>query len=416
MAHFIFKAKKPNGEIYSGKKDAVDRYELYKIIRESGAEVVDVLDKDKKSFLGIKGLGSGGLNMKISLGFSSKKFKTADKITFARNLGSMLDAGLSLSRALSVLERQTQAAGPKAVIGDIITEIDKGVTFAHALEVHPKIFSSLFVSMVRTGEQGGTLAGSLKTLAIQLESSHNLEKRIRGALMYPAVILTVMIIVGVLMFILVVPTLMKTFTELKVAMPPTTQFLLAISNLIQDRGLLVLIILVLVGSCLYSWSRKSSGKYILHKFVLKIPLIGGLVQEVNTARAARTLSSLMNSGVNVIESLDITASVVQNVHFRAVLEKAKDSIRKGELMSKIFAEYDKLYPPFFAEMLSVGEETGKINEMLLGVAHYYEDDVEQKTRDMSTIIEPFLIVLIGGAVAFFAIAMISPMYSLANAI
>jgi len=406
MPHFIYKAKKPNGEIYSGEKDAADRYELYKMIREAGAEVITVSDKKKNS----------GLNMKLSFGSFSRKFKIADKITFARNLGSMLEAGLSLSRALSVLERQTRAAGPKAILGEIIDDVDKGVTFAGALEAHPKVFPQLFVSMVKAGEQGGTLASSLKILATQMESAYLLEKRIRGAMMYPAVILSVMVIVGVLMFIIVVPTLMKTFIDLNVSLPITTQFLLTISNIISNQGLYVLGALILIGLLMHEWLRKPSGKYVVHGLILKLPIIGSLVQEVNTARAARTLSSLMNSGVNVVESLDITASVVQNVHFRDVMEKAKDAIKKGELMSKIFADHANLYPPFFAEMLSVGEETGKINEMLLGVAVYYENDVEQRTRDMSTVIEPFLIVLIGGAVAFFAIAMISPMYSLVNAI
>ena len=150
---------------------------------------------------------------------------------------------------------------------------------------------------------------------------------------------------------------------------------------------------------------------------MKIPLIGGLIQEVNTARTARTLSSLLGSGVDVVESVSITAMVVQNVHFRAVLNRAAEAIKKGDLMSKIFAEEgSKLYPVFFAEMMSVGEETGKTGEMLLGVAKYYEDDVEQKTKDMSTIIEPVLIVTIGAAVGFFAVSIIQPIYSLTNAL
>ena len=150
--------------------------------------------------------------------------------------------------------------------------------------------------------------------------------------------------------------------------------------------------------------------------MLKIPVIGVLVQEVNAARTARTLSSLLHSGVDVVESVSITTDVVQNVHFKAVLKEAGESIKKGGLMSKVFNDHDKLYPVFFGEMMSVGEETGKTGEMLLGVAKYYEEDVEQKTKDMSTVIEPFLMIIIGAAVGFFAVAMISPMYSLANAI
>lgn len=406
MSKFIFKARKTNGEVYSGEKEATDRYEIYRMLRESGADVVSVRDANEK----------GKVNFNISLGFASKKVKMADKINFARNLGSMLEAGLALSRALSVLERQTRATGLKSILHELIAEIDRGMTFAHALEKYPKVFPALFVSMVRAGEQGGTLAEALKTLATQMESIYLLEKRIKGALMYPSVILCVMILIGILMFIFVIPTLLQTFIELKVSLPPTTQFLLTLSNIIKNQGIILLSVLLLVGAGLYTWSKKASGKFVIHGFMLKLPIIGSLVQEVNSARAARTLASLMSSGVNVVESLDITSTVVQNVHFRAVLEKAREAIKKGDLMSKIFMSHTNLYPVFFAEMLSVGEETGKITEMLLGVAHYYETDVDQKTRDMSTVIEPFLIVGIGGAVAFFAIAMISPMYSLVNAI
>jgi type IV pilus assembly protein PilC len=158
------------------------------------------------------------------------------------------------------------------------------------------------------------------------------------------------------------------------------------------------------------------GKNINHKLILRIPVIGSLVQEVNTARTARTLSSLLGAGVDFVESVVITAQVIQNVHFRAVLNRASEAIKKGELMSQIFAQNEKLYPIFLSEMMSVGEETGKIGEMLTGVAHYYEDDVDQKTKDMSTIIEPVIMIVIAAGVGFFAVAMISPMYSLVNAI
>lgn len=402
MPHFVFKAKKPTGEMYSGSRDAADRYELYKMIRESGEEIVSV--EEKKA--------GRGLNIDISI-FG---IKIIEKINFARNLSSMLSAGLALSRALSVLERQSRSKKFKAVLTDLIANIGKGMTFSDALGKHLKVFPPIFVSMVHAGEQSGTLAESLKAIATQMESTFTLERRIRGALMYPAVILTAMVIIAILMFLFVVPTLLKTFTDLHVQLPPTTQFIIFLSDLIQHDGLFVALAFALVVVSLVWWSKRASGKQVLHAVMLKIPVIGPLVQEVNTARTARTLSSLLESGVDVVESVSITSNVVQNVHFRAVLDRAKEAIKKGDPMSKIFSEHDKLYPVFFAEMMSVGEETGKMGEMLMGVAHYYEEDVEQKTKDMSTVIEPFLMLVIGAAVGFFAVAMITPMYSLVNAI
>ncbi|MBP6858937.1 MAG: type II secretion system F family protein [Candidatus Pacebacteria bacterium] len=406
MSHFTFKAKKPSGEIYSSEKDVADRYELYKLIRESGDEVVEVKEK----------AASKGLHMDISFGGLLNRVKMIEKINFARNLGSMLDAGLALSRALSVLERQARNKALKKILNELIAEVNRGSTFSDALAKHPKIFAPLFVSMVHAGEQSGTLADSLKVIATQMDKSYELERKVRGALIYPAVIVCIMILIGVLMLVFVIPTLMKTFTELNVPLPLTTRVVLGVSNAFQHYGILLLIAAVLIGFGFSWWAKQQSGKRVIHAALLKIPVIGGLVQETNAARTARTLSSLLSSGVDVVESVAITAGVVQNVYFKDVLEKAGEAIKKGDLMSKIFNDATKYYPIFMAEMMSVGEETGKTGDMLSGVAKYYEDDVEQKTKDMSTIIEPFLMVIIAAAVGFFAVAMISPMYSLVNVI
>lgn len=405
MSHFRFKAKKSTGEIYTAERDASDRYELYRLIREGGDEMILAEEKKVNRFRTI-----------VSMGKGSKGVKIIDKINLARNLGSMLDAGLPLSRALSVLERQSKRKGLRAVLADIIIEIDKGNTFADSLARHSKIFPQLFISMVYAGEQSGTLSQSLKAVGTQMDSTYKLERRIRGALMYPAVIVFAMVIIAILMFIFVIPTLLSTFTELNVTLPATTQFILNISNIIQNHGIWIIIAFISIAIFFSWWSRRFSGKKVIHSALLKSPLIGSLVQEVNAARTARTLSSLLSSGVDVVESVNITSAVVQNVHFKAVLDKAKQAIGRGDLMSKVFSESGNLYPAFFVEMMSVGEETGKMSEMLLGVAVYYENDVEQKTKDMSTVIEPFLMIVIGTAVGFFAVAMISPMYSLVNAI
>jgi type IV pilus assembly protein PilC len=188
------------------------------------------------------------------------------------------------------------------------------------------------------------------------------------------------------------------------------------SNLVRDQGLLLFLVVAVSLGLFIVWSKRKSGKLIIHYAILKIPIIGNIIKEVNSARTARTLSSLLTSGVDMVEAVRITNDVIQNVYYKTVLEKAGELIKKGEPLSKAFTENTKLYPIFLGEMISVGEETGKIGEMLMGVAVFYEDDVDQKTKDMSTIIEPFLMVIIGAIVGFFAVAMISPMYSLVNVI
>jgi type IV pilus assembly protein PilC len=405
MPIFTYKTKNQAGETIKGQREATDKYELYKLLKGEGLETISVEEKKQRSF----SLSS------LHLSFNGR-VKTQDKINFARNLGLMLKAGLALSRALSVIERQSKNKALKKVLDDIIENISKGMSFADTLAKHSKVFPPLFISMIHAGEQSGTLSESLKAVADQMDSSYTLTKRIRGAMIYPAVIFSVMIIIGVLMMIFVIPTLLSTFESLGAPLPPTTQFILNLSNIFQKDSIFILIVLIIIAFAWYRWSKLSSGKKVIHKLILKMPIVGSLAQEINTARTARTLSSLLHSGVEVVESISITAEVIQNVYFRAVLENAKKTIQKGDLMSKIFEENEKLYPVFFAEMLSVGEETGKMDEMLLNVATFYEEDVDQKTKDMSTIIEPVMIVFIGAAVGFFAVSMIEPMYSLVNVI
>lgn len=245
MSHFIFKAKKPGGEVYESERDAADRYELYRLIRESGDELVSVEEKSVHK----------GLKININLGFL-KRVKTIDKINFARNLGSMLEAGLALSRGLSVLQKQSHSKALTEVLIAVMADIDRGTTFAEALSHHPKVFSSLLVSMVHAGEQSGTLAQSLKAVALQMESTFALERRIRGALMYPAVILSAMIIIAILMFIFVIPTLLSTFTSLNVQLPFATQVILDISNVVQHQGMFVLLGVTIIVAAYVWWSRK----------------------------------------------------------------------------------------------------------------------------------------------------------------
>jgi type IV pilus assembly protein PilC len=328
----------------------------------------------------------------------------------------MVQAGLSASRALSVMSRQTKNKELKKIIENVNDDISKGKTLAESMSQFPKVFSPLFVSMVKAGEQSGMLSESLRIVALQMDSSFALNRRIRGALMYPGVVLSAMIMIAILLLEYIVPTLTKTFSDLHVQLPGSTLFIVSVSNIVRFHGFILFGSLIAVIVAFVYWSKTSQGKWVIHLSILKLPVIGNMVREVNSARTARTFSSLLSSGVDMVEAVRITRDVLQNVHYKKVLEKAEETIKKGDPLSKVFSENENLYPTFFTEMMSVGEETGKMGEMLLGVAKFYEDDVEQGTKDMSTIIEPVIMVLMGAGVGFFAIAMISPMYSLVNVI
>jgi type IV pilus assembly protein PilC len=370
-------------------------------LKEEGVTVVSVSETKSK--------GSGSLE-KLLAGLS--KVKTVEKVIFARNLAAMLSAGLSLTRALSVIERQATNKALKKVVGGLTAEINKGKTLHEAMAAYPAVFSKLFVSMVRAGENSGGLAESLRVVAVQMDNTYKLQKKVRGAMLYPGIIITVMVIIGALMLIYVVPTLTKTFTELAVELPASTQFVIGASEFLKNNILLSLGILIALGLGLFGLNRTARGKRTLHYAVMKVPIVGSLI----TARTTRTLASLLSSGVAVGEALSITADVVQNVYFKDVIAEAAGSIEKGVTMSSIFAKHTNLYPIFVSEMMSVGEETGKTSGMLLEVALFYENEVDQRTKDLSTIIEPFLMVFIGLVVGFFAISMISPTYSLMDSI
>lgn len=407
MPHFIFKAKNSSGQVYKDERDAKDRYELYRILKENGEEIIKIKEREHSMFSFTR------LTALLPFGHS---IKIQEKITLARNLGAMITAGLSMSRALSVIERQSNNKLLKRILNTLKTKISEGKTLSEAMGLYKNIFSPIFVSMVKAGEQSGTLAESLRVVAVQMDKSFALQRRVRGAMMYPGVILIAMILIAILMLTYIVPTLMKTFTELKLDLPASTKFVLWTSNLVREHGFFLFLAIAVGLGIFVAWSKRASGKKVIHYAILKIPIIGNIIKEINTARTARTLSSLISSGVDMIEAINITTDVVQNVHYKAVLKETSEVVKAGGPMSEVFSRHTKLYPIFIGEMMSVGEETGKIGEMLLGVAVFYEDDVEQKTKDMSTVIEPFLMVTIGAVVGFFAVAMISPMYSLVNVI
>jgi len=400
---YTFKAKRNTGEEYEGTKEAKDKYLVYKELKDEGSEVIFVHEKKSSSI--IAKLHSIELWSGV---------KMHDKIIFARNLGAMIDAGLPVSRALTVMERQAKKGRLNKILNALIADISGGKTLSDGMKSFPDMFSPLFISMVKAGEQSGSLSQSLKVVANQMDKSYTLQKKVRGAMMYPSIILMAMIIIAVLMLTFIVPTLTATFTELNVELPLSTQFIIGISDLLRNHGLLTFAGVVLAGFAFYYFSRTPRGKRTIDYTVLHIPIIGPIVKEINAARTSRTLSSLLFAGVDVVESVKITHDVVQNVFYKDVLAKAAAVIEKGSPISQVFLEHAELYPVFVGEMISVGEETGKVGDMLMGVAAFYEEEVEQKTKDMSTIIEPFLMIIIGSAVGFFALAMMSPTYSLMN--
>lgn len=403
MARFTYTAERVDGETYKGVAEARDRFELYEIVRREGGRLVSMSEESTR-----RALSLSYWNAKLS------SVKEYDKVLFARNLGAMLSAGLALARALAVLERQSKNVKLAGIIGEIAGSVRRGDTLHVALSKFPKTFSHLFVAMVRAGEEGGDLSGSLQTVADQMERMYQLKKKIKSALMYPAVIVFAIFGIGTFMMINVVPTLAQTFEEMNAELPTSTKLIIGISNFLVEYTVVALGLFVTFVALIYAGARTAGGKRAFDFLFLRMPLIGGLVREVNAARTSRTLASLLSSGVDVLASLEIAGEVVQNSYFKQIITEAERRVRQGEPLSVAFVRREDLYPPFVGEMMAVGEETGNSAEMLKRLAVYYEEEVDRKTKDMSTIIEPFLMLIIGGAVGFFAISMISPIYTLSD--
>jgi len=405
MAKFKIKILTKKGSTKEEILSAPDKFVVFSMIKKRGENLLSISEVSSG-----KGFDFASLNKRFST------VKERDKILFAKNLGAMLKAGLSVSRAIFVIQKQTKSPKFKSILNDISENIKKGNSLNATLAKHPKVFSNIFVAMVKAGEESGSLTESLKVIAEQMEQNYAMKRKIKGALMYPGIILAAMVIIGALMLVFVVPTLTSTFKELDVDLPLSTQMIIFISDFMKDNTILFLFLILTIGGSFYAYIKTPRGKRNLDFVFLHMPIISGLVKEINAARTARTLSSLLSSGVEVVSSLSITREVLQNSYYKDFLKDAEEKVQKGIQLSEIFIQNEKIYPIFVGEMISVGEETGKLSDMLLQIAVFYEEDIDQKTKNMSTIIEPFLMIFIGAVVGFFALSMIAPTYSLVDSL
>jgi len=398
---FNYTAKSKNGELVSGVMEASDRFAAARDLRIKENTPISIVEKSTSVF-----------DLSVIFNKVFARISTAELIIFAKNLSGMLTAGLSLYRALSVMEKQNKNPAMSKVLISLSSDINKGETLSFGLAKFPAFFSKLFVSMVKAGEESGNLAGSLSDIMVNLEKANSLNKKVKGALIYPGVILSAMIIIGVLMFAFVVPTLAGTFKELGIALPASTQAIIWLGDFFSNNLIITFVLLFLGAFGIFALVRAPFMAKYIDFLVIHIPMIGTLAKELNTARTARTISSLLMSGVSITRAVEITEDVVQNTYFKEVLKEARASVERGVPFSEAFTKHAKLYPVMMSEMVQVGEETGKLSDMLVNVASFYEAEIENKTKNLSTIIEPFLMIFIGAGVGFFAVSLISPLYSI----
>jgi len=382
----------------SGETEGKNKSSIVENLRTDGFFVTAIEEKSEKIKRKTRRAIFGGISLK-------------DKMMFARHLSVMLGSGLSLPRALNIISNQTKNKKFKAVLEGLEKEVKMGNPLADSLEKQA-VFDELSVNMIKVGEVGGNLEEVLKTLADQLEKEHNLMSRVKGAMYYPSVILIVMFGVGIAMMTFVVPKLTTIFQDIKTPLPLSTRLIITVSDFMANNQIIVGLSVFAIVGIVIVFFKSSFGKKIVGTVSAGLPIIKNVIIKLNNARFARIYSSLTKSGVSVVESLKIISHTLTNVKYRNAFAAISEEVQKGKPLHEELGKYPHLFPILTVQMVDVGEETGKTVEVLENLAAFFEEEVDQITKNLSSIIEPVLMVIIGIAVGFFAISMILPMYSI----
>ncbi|MDP4001276.1 MAG: type II secretion system F family protein, partial [bacterium] len=311
------------------------------------------------------------------------RIKLLDKITFIKNLGVMLRAGLPVSKSLKILTAQTQNPKLSKTISEISRAVESGTSLSDAIARYPKVFSPIFVSMVHVGEISGNLEKNLKYLAEQLQRDYNLVSKARGALTYPLVVLGALVMVGFLMFTFVLPKLTSTFIDLKVELPLMTRIVIGVVDIFAQYGILILILFIVLGVVFVFWRKTDSGKTVLHKLVLYLPVVSGVVIKINQARFVRVFASLIKSGMPIVEALSVSSHVVNNIYYQQTISDASSKVKIGSPLPSAFKKKPKLFSSLVVQMMEVGEESGTTETVLTEVADFYESEIDQTMKNLS---------------------------------
>ncbi len=399
MPEYKYTAKKRDGSDEIGEMNVKNERELAISLKEQGLILISARIKSKKK------------SFSFSLPFANR-IPLTEKLMMTRNMQVMISAGISLPRCIKTLSIQTKSKAFKRALNKIEEDILKGDSFSQAIKKHPKIFSNLFCSMVKVGEQTGGLDNALEVLSFHLERTHRLRSKIKGALMYPIIVVGAMLLIGGVMLVKVVPQLSSALATLNVELPKLTKIVMGLGDFFAQKWYILIFAIILISFFLTVLSKRQKGKRMIHMILLKVPFVSGLIRKINTAYASRTLGSLIKGGVPIVEALEISADSLGNYFYAQSLRFAAQEVKKGKRISESVEKFPHLYPPLFIQMLQVGEETGKTSDILGKLSDFLEEEVTNITQNLSSVIEPVLLLLIGGVIAFFAISMMQPIYSM----
>jgi type IV pilus assembly protein PilC len=395
-----WEAKTKTGEAKKGEMEAGDAEVVSARLRSLGYQPVKVKKKPLEINLRIPGMGGVG---------------SKDLVIFTRTFATMIDAGLPLVQCLDLLAGQTDNASMRSTLTAVKTKVESGSTFADALRDHPKVFNELYTQLVAAGEVGGILDTILNRLAAYIEKNEKLKKKVKGAMTYPAIVLAVSIGVTAVLLLKVTPTFEKMFKDFGSALPAPTQFVVDMSNWLQSYILYMIAGIAAAVVAFRAFLAWPKGRVLWDKFVLKTPVFGPLLRKIAVARFTRTLGTMISSGVPILDALEVVAKTAGNRTVESAIYYTRAKISEGKTMVAPLLETG-IFPSMVVQMIGVGEATGAMDQMLSKIADFYDDEVDSGVAALTSMIEPFMMVFLGGVCGGFLIAMYLPIFSLAGAI
>jgi len=402
MAVFTWEGMKKTGEIVKGNIEAQNESAVVALLRQQDIRPINV--KEKKAVFDIS---------KFNL--FKEKVKGKELAVFTRQFATMIDAGLPLVQCLEILGSQQQNKTFQKTIKDVKASVEGGSTFAAALKKHPDIFDSLYTNLVSAGEVGGMLDTILARLATYIEKAENLKGKVKGAMIYPIVVLTVAAGAVAILLLFVIPIFAKMFADVGAALPAPTQFVLDLSNFLKHYIIYIIIGIAAIYFAVRSYYRTANGRLVIDGLMLKLPVFGDIIRKNAVARFTRTLSTMISSGVPVMDGLEIVARTSGNQIIENAIMKARESIAAGKTISEPLAQ-TKVFPSMVVQMISVGEATGNMDAMLSKIADFYDEEVDAAVAAMTSLIEPLLIVFLGGVIGGLVVAMYLPIFKIASTI
>ncbi len=399
MKKFSFKAKNWQGKSINGDVEAQSRKSAVKLLKERKLVVISITEKKENIFDRFQKL----FLMRVSLG---------QIVTFTRQLSTMIEAGLPLTDALVLLEKQSQGK-MKSIIEEALAEVQSGEPFAKALKKHEKTFGKAYVASVAAGEEGGVLDKVFKRLADNLEKRKEFVGKVKGAMIYPIIVIIGMILVTFIMMIFVIPKMTALYSEFEAEMPLPTQILMAVANFMAAYFWLFPVLAGVGYFVFRAYSNTPEGRMKIDELKLKVPIMGPLMKNTILTEMSRTLGTLLGTGVSMVEALEIVGEATGNEVYGEGLRRASDRVEKGFPLSESLEENPN-FPLIVSQMVATGEETGKIDKVMQDVSHYFEVQAEEKVKTLTSAIEPLIMIILGIGVGFLVIAIILPIYNLTS--